>query len=150
MMFAKTIPTVVGEPVNERSENRAFWNPCCGGMLLSFVCYQINLDAGAFMIDSFAQLRMVLHLYNALQQRNLISGTIPLLTSLDKFFVGVRAIWEGDKPKRDNLVKRFWLAYGTRADVVRRLHEDCRRMVLDPHSLETRNAMNTRDGNAAR
>jgi hypothetical protein len=149
-MFAKSIPSVVGAPANERSEDRAFWNPCCSGMFLSFVCYQINLDGGAVMIDSFGQLRLVLHLFNALQQRNLISGNIPLLTTLDKFFDGVRAVWEGEKPKRDDIVKRFWLTYGTKAEVVKRLHADCRRLVLDQMALPSEDVMKTRDGDATR
>ncbi len=102
------------------------------------------------MIDSFGQLRLVLHLFNALQQRNLISGNIPLLTTLDKFFDGVRAVWEGEKPKRDDIVKRFWLTYGTKAEVVKRLHADCRRLVLDQMALPSEDVMKTRDGDATR
>lgn len=150
MMAIKRLPTVTGPPINVQSEYRAFWNPCCGGMFNTYLAYQVNLEAGAVMLDSFAQLRIVLHLYNALKLRNLISGKIPLLTSLDQFFEGVKSVWEGEKPNRDNIVKRFWLVYGTRADVVRRLHESCRRMVLEPLSAPMGDVMNTRDGDATR
>jgi hypothetical protein len=129
MMVGKLVPTIVGPPVTNTGECRAFWNPCCGGMFNAFLCYRFNVEGGAAMIDSLAQLRMVLHLYNALQQRNLISGNIPLLTSLDKYFEGVPGIWEGAKPSRDNIVKRFWLVYGDRVDVLNRIHEKCRWLV---------------------
>ncbi len=102
------------------------------------------------MIDSFAQLRIVLHLYNAMQQRNLISDNIPLLTSLDKFFDGVQSVWQGEKPTRGNIVKRFWFAYGKNEDDANRLHEECRRLVLGGESGPPEEIVNIKDGGTTR
>jgi hypothetical protein len=66
------------------------------------------------MADGFAQLRMVLHLYNALEDVGL---TPPkgrdTLEWLDKQFAESKAIWEGPKPTRGNFVRRWWICYGT-------------------------------------
>lgn len=47
---------------------RSTWNPYCAGTFLSYVAYYANLEGGASLVDSIAQLRMTLHLFNALQQ----------------------------------------------------------------------------------
>jgi hypothetical protein len=147
MVAAKFLPTIIGPPVNHRAEILAFWNPCCGGMFIAFLCYQINLEGGAFMVDSIFQLRIVLHLYNALQQRNLISGNIPLLTSLANVFERAPSVWAGGKPTRNNMVMRFWVAYGMRLDMARCLHQYCRQSVLKTRSARKKNDSSTDDNN---
>lgn len=150
VMAAKLLPTVVGPPVNDRAEDLGFWNPFCGGLLNTYLCYQVNFERGAAMLDSSAQLRMVLHLHNALKVRNLISGDIPVVTTLDRFFDRVSSVWQGEKPEQGTLVKTFWLAYGAPSDVANRLTDDCRKLILDPSSAPRNNKMRTKDSETIR
>jgi hypothetical protein len=115
-MFFKLLPARVDLPGNDETERCAFWNPCCGGLFNAYICYLVNLEDGCYMVDSFSQLRIVLHLYNAMHQRNLISGNIPLLTSLDKVFDGVEPVWGGTRPTREHIIVRFLTAVGELSD----------------------------------
>lgn len=82
-------------------------------------------------MNRLEQLRIILHLRNAFEQRGLSVGDIPLLTSLDKYLVGDSYVWGGEKPKRDSMVKKFWMAYGLKAEVLRGACEDCRYFVME-------------------
>ncbi len=45
---------------------RALWNPVWAGCILAFTAYFGNVEVGSCMIDSIAQLRAWMHVYNAL------------------------------------------------------------------------------------
>lgn len=113
--------------VAKSQELRAVWNPLCGGIFLVYLAYFGNLDCGTAMVDSSAQLRIVLHLYNALLQvKAFVPGDIELLDYLNKHFSSSKAIWEGPKPEKGQLVKRWWIAYGMKPEVAQRLSEATR------------------------
>ena len=79
---------------------RAFWNPLCAGNLLGYVVYFSNLQEGSWMVDNFSQLRMVLHLYNALKEVGLAPADSHgiMMALLDQNLQNSKAIWEGPKP----------------------------------------------------
>jgi hypothetical protein len=94
-------------------EQRAVWNPLCAGLFMHYVTIFGNLEGGMAMIDSFAQLRMVLHLFNAYIQLGAFSiGDLPFLDWLYDTFKNCKAVWEGPIPKKGELVKRWWISYG--------------------------------------
>ena len=94
-------------------EERAIWNPLCAGLFMEYICFFGNLDSGIAMVDDFAQLRMVLHLFNAfLQVGALEQGQIPFLDWLYETFRNCKAVWEGPIPKKGEFVKRWWISYG--------------------------------------
>jgi hypothetical protein len=47
----------------------SIWKPLCAGVFLSYVAYYGNLERGISLIDSVAQLRRTLHLFNALRRQ---------------------------------------------------------------------------------
>jgi hypothetical protein len=67
----------------ERTKNQEMlthWNPLCAGMILSYLEYYGNLNGGMMMIDHGAQLRVTLHLYNALRGLNaIVPGQLAVL-----------------------------------------------------------------------
>ena len=69
------------------------------------------------------QLRFLLHLHNALKERDLIQEDIPLIRILDRSFASVRAIWQGCKPKRGEFVKWWWVSFGVKPLVAKQEHE---------------------------
>jgi hypothetical protein len=82
------------------------------------------------MIDSFAQLRMVLHLFNAFKRRGIFhEGRFPLLDTLDRQFESSEAIWAGPKPRQGEFVKQWWIAYGLAPDAAERCSEETRRSI---------------------
>lgn len=117
---------------------RATWNPFCAGMFLNYVAFNINVGGGAPIMNRLEQLRMILHLRNAFQQRDFWDEEIPILAAMDNYFETIQYLWGGEKPKRESLVKKFWISYGLKAEVIRDVHEDCRRFVIDkkPSSIE--------------
>jgi len=109
---------------NDIFDDRAIWNPLCGGTSLSYICYFGNLEAGSTLIDNRAQLRIVLHLYHALLMNGIIKkDQIPLIDVLYDTFKTSRAIWEGSLPKKGDFVQRFWTCYGTNVKDARHLAE---------------------------
>ena len=77
------------------------------------------------MVDDFSQLRMVLHLYNALKEVGLPPpDTQGFLALLDMNFQNSKAIWEGPKPTRGNFVQRWWIAFGTEVKEAKRMSKD--------------------------
>jgi hypothetical protein len=78
------------------------------------------------MLDMSWQLRFLLHLHNALKERDLIQEDIPLVRILDKSFASVRAIWQGCKPKRGEFVKWWWVSFGVKPLVAKQEHERAR------------------------
>ena len=104
---------------------RGLWNPFCAGNFLGYVAYFSNLEQGSWMVDSFSQLRMVLHLYNALKDVGLAPpDSQGFLELLDKNFQNSKAVWEGPKPTRGRFVLRWWIAFGTEVKAARRLSDE--------------------------
>ena len=92
---------------------RALWNPLCSGTIFSYLSYFGNLEVGCAMIDCQAQLRIVLHLFNALKANRIIQeGHIPFLDNLHECFEDSKAVWEGPLPKKGEFVERFWMCFG--------------------------------------
>lgn len=131
MISLRLLPTFhdVQPPVN--SQDRVMWNPLVGGMFISYLTFFTNLEGGAAMIDSFAQLRFVLHLFNAFKQLKVVEeGEIPLLDMLDQHFESSKALWEGTKPKKGEFVFRWWIAYGMKEDTAKKVTAETKKFVL--------------------
>lgn len=132
-------------------EERSMWNPLVAGMFLSYVSYFANLEGGSANIDSFAQLRIVLHLFNALKVVGALQeGRYYLLDTLDNHFAKCKAVWEGEKPKKGEFVKRFWIAYGMKVEVAQRFADDTRRKITNQQPFDSRDILHTRAGDATR
>jgi len=94
-------------------EERAIWNPLCSGTIFSIISFFGNLEAGCAVVDCQAQLRITLYLYHGLLINNIIhEGEIPLLDILYDAFKDCKALWQGELPRRGELVKRFWICFG--------------------------------------
>ena len=83
------------------------------------------------LIDSIAQLRIVLHLYNAfIQVGGIEIGELPFLDWLYDTFKCCKAIWEGPVPKKGEFVKLWWISYGKSIQYAQHLatekHTQCR------------------------
>jgi hypothetical protein len=141
----KPAPTIV---------ERSMWNPLVAGMFLTYITYFANLEGGSANIDSFAQLRFVLHLFHALKELGALQeGKCHLLDTLDNYFGKCKAVWEGQKPKRGEFVKRFWIAYGMKVESAQRLADDARQMNTNHRPFNFRacdGLLRTRSGDATR
>ena len=77
------------------------------------------------MVDNFSQLRMVLHLYNALKDVGVLQvDSLGMLEMLDRNFQNSKAIWEGPKPTRGSFVLQWWIAFGTEVKEARRMSNE--------------------------
>jgi hypothetical protein len=104
---------VSGIAGTRESENIALWNPMCAGTFLCYLAYFLNVDCGSSMVDSFCQLRVVLHLFNSLIKRGALTpGKLPLLDLLYAKFGDCKTVWGGPLPERGEFVKRWWIVYG--------------------------------------
>ncbi|GAX17286.1 hypothetical protein FisN_10Lu159 [Fistulifera solaris] len=75
---------------------------------------------GSATIDSLGQLRITLHLYNALKLRDPLLR-IPFLEDMDKLFKNMKAVWTGGKPKRGSCCAVFCMSWGISASQAARL-----------------------------
>jgi hypothetical protein len=109
----------------ERQKLRTAWNPLCAGTILSYVAYFGNLEGGMTLVDSVAQLRVTLHLFNALLQAKAIRpGQVDLLDWLFDTFKGTKTIWEGQLPTRGHYVTRWWIAFGMKANLAAQMQNN--------------------------
>ena len=109
--------------------NSAIWNPVCGGTTFSYTTLFGNLEGGCAVIDCQAQLRITLHLYHALLINGIIRrDQIPMLNRLYDCFKESKAIWDGDLPRRGELVKKFWVCFGLNHVGAKRLAEQAKRI----------------------
>jgi hypothetical protein len=109
----------------EKETLRTAWNPLCAGTILSYVAYFGNLEGGMTLIDPVAQLRVTLHLFNALLQSKAIRpGQVELLDWLFDTFKGTKAIWEGQLPTRGQYVTRWWIAFGMKANLAAQMQNN--------------------------
>ncbi len=124
---------------------RAFWNPLCAGSFLCYIAYFSNLEQGSWMVDSFAQLRIVLHLYNALKDVGLLPPEgREILGLLDDQFKNSKAIWEGLQPSRGDFVRRFWISYGTELkEAQRRSRETASKYGVESTGFAAEHRVNT-------
>jgi hypothetical protein len=98
----------------------ALWNPYCAGAFLSYLAYYGNLEGGTSLVDSVAQLRVTLHLFNALLQAGAIQpGQVEVLDWIFETFKGCKAIWEGPLPTRGQYRTRWWIAFGMKVNRAR-------------------------------
>lgn len=122
---------------------RGVWNPLCAGTLLTYITYFANIDGGMAMVDAFAQLRIVLHLFNAfIQVGALEHGELELLDFLYENFITSKAIWEGDIPKKGSFTYRWWIAYGMKFSCARESSQATKRRVENlrtPHAKANEN-----------
>ena len=131
LKFLVTPPTL--QPSREQTI-RALWNPLCAGNLLGYIVYYSNLHEGSWMVDNYSQLRMVLHLYNALKEVGLSpADSHGFLALLDRNFQNSKAIWEGSKPTRGNFVLQWWIAFGTEVKEARRLSDEAAARISKAH-----------------
>uniref|UniRef100_A0A7S1VVT7 Uncharacterized protein n=1 Tax=Grammatophora oceanica TaxID=210454 RepID=A0A7S1VVT7_9STRA len=73
------------------------------------------------MIDSFAQLRLVLHLFHALKLTgHFRHGQIPFLDRLFAQFLGVKGMWEGALPELGKLTTRWFITWGVKTSDAKR------------------------------
>jgi hypothetical protein len=115
---------------NENFGKRAVWNPLCAGTIFSVLNFFGNVEAGCCIIDSQAQLRITLHLFNALKERGLIKeGDVPVLDIIDDCFKSSRGVWEGPKPKQGEFVQRFWICFGSSVAHAKRMAEEAKLLV---------------------
>jgi hypothetical protein len=129
LIMLQGLPRISDPQPTARIEQRAMWNPFVGGMFLTYLTYYANLEGGAATIDSFAQLRIVLHLCNAFKQTGLIQeGDLPVLDTLDCYFEDCKAIWDGSKPEQGDFVFRWWMAYGMTAETAMSMSEHTRKL----------------------
>jgi hypothetical protein len=99
----------------------SMWNPYCAGASLLYLSYMGNLCVGTMLLDSDGQLRVALHLFNALKQVNAVSpGDIPLLDWIHTVFEKCRVIWEGQLPIRGQLQTRWYTVLGLDVGALRR------------------------------
>jgi hypothetical protein len=106
-------------------EMTSFWNPLCAGTFLSYITYYVNVEGGCAMIDSVAQARIVLHLYNAAKQRGLLmSDGIHILDQLDQMLDSNLGIWAGSRPTQGNFAKQFLISFGFTAAAAREFIRD--------------------------
>ncbi|KAI2512098.1 hypothetical protein MHU86_2386 [Fragilaria crotonensis] len=130
---------------------RAFWNPLCAGNLMGYIIYFSNLQEGSWMVDNFSQLRMTLHLYNALKEVGLPPidnhGT---LEALDRNFQNSKAIWEGPKPTRGTFVLQWWIAFGTEVKEARRMSNEAAARFSKAHGASNKAPSRSRLQDTAR
>lgn len=91
----------------------SLWNPFCGGLFLTYVAYHGDVVAGNILLDSVGQLRMTLHLINALKLVGVWEqGTCQVLDWIFETYKSCKAIWEGQLPMKGQLCTRWWIAQG--------------------------------------
>lgn len=79
---------------------------------MSYLAYFGNIDGGTAMIDSFGQLRIVLHLFNAFKKVGaFMPGDIVFLDWLDKQFADSKAVWEGERPEKGRFTLRWLISW---------------------------------------
>jgi len=116
---------------------RALWNPLCAGTTFSILCFFGNLEAGCTMIDCQHQLRITLHLFNALKINGIIKeDQVPLLDQIHKSFKKSRGVWEGPLPQRGELVKRFWICFGMNPKDAKKMAENSK-LAVRRHEVDT-------------
>jgi hypothetical protein len=125
----------VGPPGSRTAEDNAFWNPLLGGEYLLYGTYMCSIGLGSSTVDSLGQLRLTLHLYNALRKRELIQD-VPFLGDIDKVFDKTKAIWVGGRPEAGSFAKQFYMAWGMSIVEANRLASTQRRGDVPTESIK--------------
>lgn len=98
----------------------SIWNPYCAGTFLSFLAYLGNLEWGTLFVDSVSQLKVTLHLFNALKQAGAIRPSqIGLLDLIFDIFKDTKAIWEGPIPVKGQFQNRWCTMIGFKCGMTR-------------------------------
>ncbi|KAL7568109.1 hypothetical protein ACA910_019507 [Epithemia clementina (nom. ined.)] len=118
------LPRPIKHAATPTSEMNALWNPVVGGGFLLFGINICSIYLGSACVDAFGQLRLVMHLYHALRERNLV-GEIDMLRGLEAAFPfqSCKALWVAGRPERGSFVKHFWLAWGCSMKEAARMQE---------------------------
>jgi hypothetical protein len=58
------------------------------------------------------QLRLTLHLYNALKLYDPSLGNIPFLNKIEKLFSKTKAVWPSGRPEKGSYAKHFFMSWG--------------------------------------
>ncbi|KAI5063487.1 hypothetical protein GOP47_0022034 [Adiantum capillus-veneris] len=100
---------IVLEP---KQRMRALFNPWMAGQHLALMALEVGIHAGLSAVDSIAQARMVLHLYNAFLILGIINH-MPLLDQLIDAYSKSDALFVGGRPvQKGQFLKGFLLAWG--------------------------------------
>ncbi len=106
--FAKTYPMT-----SEELHDLLIWNPMSAGMLLAYTNIYLSLDGGFHAMSLNEEIRVVLHLFNALKSHELVDYELPLLSDIDRYFDKSKCIWNGwEKPLQGKFVYRLHLSMG--------------------------------------
>ncbi len=106
--FAKFYPVT-----SDEHHDLLIWNPMSAGMLLAYTNIYLSLDGGLFAMSLNQEVRVVLHLYNALRSHGLVDDDLPLLADIDRYFEKTKCMWNGwDKPLQWKFVYRHHLSMG--------------------------------------
>jgi hypothetical protein len=92
---------------------RAMYNPWMAGQYKLMITLGLGFNGGLAAIDSIAQCRLVLHLYNAFRIKGIFEKPIPLLETLTDALSKTKALWVAGRPtKPGDFMKGFLLAFG--------------------------------------
>ncbi|CAJ1957925.1 unnamed protein product [Cylindrotheca closterium] len=128
----------------------AAWNPVCAGYFELYTAYFNNMENGARMVDTFAQVRFVLHLYNALLQSEALKpGELEFLDYLHEHFATCKGIWAGGGiAEQGNITKHFLVSTGYGLKHAQSKSEEIRACLIgDKYSPYKGSVSNFRKGN---
>ncbi|KAL3932668.1 MAG: hypothetical protein SGBAC_010740 [Bacillariaceae sp.] len=126
------------------------WNPVCAGYFHLYTAYFNNMENGSRMVDTFAQVRFVLHLYNALLQTEALKkGELEFLDYLHEHFASCKSIWGGGGiPEKGNITKHFLVSTGYGVKHAQSKSEEIRACLIgDKYSPYKGSLSNFRKGN---
>jgi hypothetical protein len=119
-----SLKRLVTLPIERPREHEmlAIWNPYCAGTFLTYLAFHGNLEAGAMLVDETGQLKMTLHLFNALTQADAIPwGQIALLEGISERFKNCRAIWDVSPSEKGKHQEQWWMSIGMPARTAQEL-----------------------------
>mmetsp|Transcript_24724 Transcript_24724/g.60736 ORF Transcript_24724/g.60736 Transcript_24724/m.60736 type:complete len:1046 (-) Transcript_24724:1887-5024(-) len=132
-----------------RIANTAF-NPVCAGYFELYTAYFNNMENGSRMVDTFAQVRFVMHLYNALLQTGALkTGELEFLDYLHEYFATCKGIWGGGGiPEQGSITKHFLVSTGYGVKHAQSKSEEIRACLIgDKYSPYKGSVSNFRKGN---
>lgn len=90
-----------------------FWNPFSAALMWAYRNIYLSLEGGLATMTFGSEATAVLHIYNALKQRELVDDDLPLLSDIDEFFSELKWFWNGwEKPEPGKFVYRYHLCMG--------------------------------------
>ena len=137
------LPKPVGKPGRTSSEDNAFWNPVQAGTFLLFATQACSIGLGSQTVDTIGQLRLTLHMFNALNARGLFDGgcseDISFLTTLNDTFKNTRSLWVGGcRSKQGDFMKGLLKAWGHSTQKAICMYEERLHIIGDRDASRTR------------